>query len=199
MSWTLSGTYYEACNCEAICPCRRQGSRKGGRSTFGICDFVLSWMIEKGEADGLDLAGRKVVMIGNYDDDEPLSPWRVALYVDEDALPEQHHTLAEIFVGRRGGDTFAQYARAITEVKSVRSASIRLDHTTDSQRIDVDPFVTVATRHPVDHDEPVSCGIAGHHLPGREIVADVMRAEDGDFGFEVRGRCGFATSFAYSG
>ena len=28
--WAVSGSYYEVCNCEAICPCRRHGARKGG-------------------------------------------------------------------------------------------------------------------------------------------------------------------------
>ena len=30
--WQLAGTYLEACNCEAVCPCRRIGGRAGGRS-----------------------------------------------------------------------------------------------------------------------------------------------------------------------
>jgi hypothetical protein len=28
--WRVSGSYLEACNCEAICPCRRIGGRAGG-------------------------------------------------------------------------------------------------------------------------------------------------------------------------
>jgi hypothetical protein len=30
--WRVSGSYFEVCTCEAICPCRRHGSRKGGRA-----------------------------------------------------------------------------------------------------------------------------------------------------------------------
>ena len=44
-SWAVTGPYFEACNCEAICPCRTIGSRKGGLSTYGVCDFVLGWTI----------------------------------------------------------------------------------------------------------------------------------------------------------
>ena len=33
-AWQVSGTYYEVCNCDAICPCRKQGEKKGGRSTL---------------------------------------------------------------------------------------------------------------------------------------------------------------------
>ena len=34
MNWQISGTYLEACNCDAICPCRRIDGRQGGRSTY---------------------------------------------------------------------------------------------------------------------------------------------------------------------
>ena len=49
-AWRVAGTYFEACNCDAVCPCRRQGGRAGGRSTYGVCDFALSWWIESGSA-----------------------------------------------------------------------------------------------------------------------------------------------------
>ena len=84
-SWAVTGPYFEACNCEAICPCRTIGSRKGGLSTYGVCDFVLGWTIAEGQADGVDLAGLNVVMAGSYSDSEHGSPWRVVLYIDERA------------------------------------------------------------------------------------------------------------------
>ena len=57
MSWRIRGTYFESCNCDAICPCRRIEGVAGGRSTHGVCMGVLSWLIEEGAADGIDLAG----------------------------------------------------------------------------------------------------------------------------------------------
>jgi len=191
--WNVSGSYYEACNCEAICPCRRHGDRPAGRSTYGVCDFVLSWVIQSGQAEGVDLAARTVVMAGSYDDDEPGSPFRVVLYLDDRCTTEQHEKLSEIFLER------AAFTRAIGEVKAVRSAVITLDHEAHSERVNVDPYITVRTRVPVDHTEPVSCGIPGHDRPGREIIAEVMRVEDDDLSWEVRGRCGFTTDFSYSG
>ena len=46
--WQISGSYLEACNCEAICPCRRIGGRPGGRSTYGECFGALSWIVDAG-------------------------------------------------------------------------------------------------------------------------------------------------------
>ncbi len=104
--WQVEGSYFEACNCDAVCPCRRQGNRPGGRATYGVCDFALSWLISRGRADDLDLSGFEVVLAGSFDADEPGSPWRVALYVDERADRAQHAALADIFLGRAGGTTW---------------------------------------------------------------------------------------------
>ena len=81
--WRIAGSYYESCNCQAVCPCRRVNGRPGGRSTYGICYGLLSWEILAGDFDGVDLSGRKVAMAVMYDNDEAGSPWRVVLYVDE--------------------------------------------------------------------------------------------------------------------
>ena len=47
-AYHVRGAYFESCNCEAICPCRMIGGVPGGRSTYGICYGVLSWLIEEG-------------------------------------------------------------------------------------------------------------------------------------------------------
>ena len=66
MAWGLRGTYLEACNCEAICPCRRVGGRQGGRSTYGICEGALSWAIEDGHCEEVDLSGLSAVLALRY-------------------------------------------------------------------------------------------------------------------------------------
>src|SRR3954463_10776221 len=101
--WHVSGTYFEACNCEPICPCRTVGNRRGSRSTFGECFGTLSWQILDGRFVDLDLSGRSVALPLRYFDDEPGSPWQVMLYIDDGASPEQHAALADIYLGRAGG------------------------------------------------------------------------------------------------
>ena len=44
----------------------------GGRSTHGICMGALSWMIEEGDVEGVDVSGLGVVLVICYEDDEPL-------------------------------------------------------------------------------------------------------------------------------
>jgi len=196
-SWKVSGTYYEVCNCEAVCPCRRLGDKNGGRSTYGFCDFALSWHITKGQANGLDLGNLSVVLAGSYNDDEQGSPWRVILYVDESGDVLQQQALTAIFLGHAGGDTAKNFAAAIGEVFAVRAAKIELEHSKNQERMEVKGFVSAATAQPDLTDQPVSCGIPGHDRPGQEIVADHFKVEDENLKWVVNGRCGFATDFAY--
>jgi hypothetical protein len=34
--WRVSGSYFEACNCDAICPCRSVGGGSGGPSSYYV-------------------------------------------------------------------------------------------------------------------------------------------------------------------
>jgi len=195
--WRVAGSYYEACNCQAICPCRRQGEYPGGRSTYGECDFALSWSVLDGHAGDVDLRGLNVVMVGSYSDDEPGSPWRVVLYVDERGSAEQRESLAEIFLGRAGGTVLRNFAAGIRDVLAVRPARIEIEHAAGRERFRVPDHVEVVAREPVETDVPVTCAIPGHDRVGHEVIADVLRVDDGPLSWEVHGRCSYAATFDY--
>ena len=196
--WAVAGSYFEACNCEAVCPCRRVGERAGGRSTYGICQFALSWQISQGHAAGLRLDDLGVVMAGWYDDDEPGSPWRVSLYLDERAGHEQHAALAAIFLGRAGGTTLRNFAAAIGTVHAVRRARIELSHVPRRWSMRAGTYLTVRAGTLVEAPAPVACGIPGLDRPGQEVIAGTFRVDDAPLSWELHGRCGFAADFAYS-
>src|SRR6266545_3935437 len=103
VDWRVRGSYFEACNCEAICPCRSVGGRPGGPSSFGECFGALSWHIHQGHADAADLSDLRVVLSIRYlDHVQPSTPWEVVLYVDRNAGRDQQPALADIFLGRAG-------------------------------------------------------------------------------------------------
>jgi hypothetical protein len=197
LPWSIAGSYYEVCNCEAICPCRRSDGQMGGKPMYETCDFALSWSIERGIAKGIDLAGLNVVMGGRWET-TPGDPWRVILYVDERATEAARDALTAIFLGRAGGKIQKGFAANIVQVYAVKSARIELDHTRARERIEVRPYLTVATREAAQHDFTVTCGIPGHDHPGQEIRAEVFRYEDSPFDWEIRGKCGFSSDFAYT-
>lgn len=61
-------------------------------------------MITRGHLDGREVSGLATVMVGSYSDDEPGSPWRVALFVDGIADEVRQGDLADVFLGRLGGE-----------------------------------------------------------------------------------------------
>jgi hypothetical protein len=127
-NWRVRGSYFEGCNCEAICPCRSVGGRPGGPSTYGECFGALSWHVHAGHADGLDLSDlRTVLSLRYYDLVQPSTRWEVVLYVDHRADEQQFDALAAIFVGRAGGSVAELYGPAIGEVRAVRRASINVN------------------------------------------------------------------------
>ncbi len=195
--WRVAGSYFETCNCEAICPCRRSGAAKGGRPMYENCDFALSWWIKQGNAGALDLSDLKVVLAGRWAT-TPGDPWDVTLYLDERGDAAQRDALESVFLGRAGGHPAKAYGPNIVQVHAVKSASIELDHTPVRERIAVAPYLTVRTREPAQHDFTVSCGIPGHDHPGQELIIESFRLQDAPYDWDIRGKCGFATEFAYS-
>jgi hypothetical protein len=199
-TWQLTGTYLESCNCEAICPCRTIGGHKGGRSTYGICLGALSWAIESGDVNGIDLAGLGVVLALRYDDDEPGSPWSFFLYVDERGDERQRKALEDVFLGRLGGTPQEQFPWVwkASDVLGVRAATIEIDHTPGKGWFRAGGTVEVRIREPVRDKETVTCVIPGHHRDGRELFADLLEVEDAPLDFELSGVCAYESTFSYS-
>ena len=201
MSWRIRGSYFESCNCDPICPCRRINGVPGGRSTHGECLGVLSWLIEEGSADGVDLAGQPVAMAIRYSDDEEGSPWTWLLYLDARASDEQRAVLEGVFRGRLDGDQHEHFpwVRKANEPLAVRAVEIDVDHTRRRQLLRVRDLVSVRIRDRYQGDETVTCVIPGHERDGEELVATELRVEDGPLAFDYQGTCGYASSFEYAG
>jgi hypothetical protein len=201
VSWRIRGTYFESCNCEAICPCRRINGVAGGRSTYGECMGVLSWLIDEGAVDATDLAGLPVVLASRYSDDEERSPWTWILYLDGRASAAQRSALEGIFTGRLGGDAERHFPWAWkeSELVAVRAMEIDVDHTRRRQRLRIRDRVSVYIRDRYDGDETVTCVIPGHGREGEELIADQLVVEDGPLAFNYRGACGYGSTFDYSG
>ena len=202
MNWRIRGSYFESCNCDAICPCRNINGVPGGRSTHGECMGVLSWLIDDGTAGGTDLSGLPVAVALRYSDDEPGSPWTWILYLDAGATDEQRAGLQDIFTGCLGGDAeshFPWLRMFGSELVGARAVAIEVDHTRRRQWLRIRDRVSVRIRDRYHGDETVTCGIPGHDRPGEELVADELVVEDDRLAFEFRGVCGYGATFDYAG
>jgi hypothetical protein len=200
LPWEIAGTYLEACNCEPICPCRRIDGTAGGRSSYGECLGALSWQIERGRAGKIDLSGLRAVLASRYHDDEAGSPWSFFLYVDKRGDELQLQALTEIFLGRLGGTPEKQFPWVwkASDLLGVRAVSIEVDHTPGRGWFRAGSHVSVRIGAPVEQEATVTCVIPGHHQLGREVHADLIEVSERELGFEVTGRCGYESTFAYS-
>ncbi len=200
MSWRVSGTYLESCNCDPVCPCRTVGGIPGGRSTTGVCVGALCWQIEAGHADALDLGGLAVAMVYRYDDDEPGSPWVLTLHVDERAGEAERLALADIFLGRRGGPKVLAlpWVRKASTVLTVEPSRIELDVRSVRAWLRVSDRVELRIARPFAVEERVSCIVPGHDVPGTELQTEILRVDDGPFTDEFVGNCAFTAPFAYA-
>ena len=103
VAYSVSGSYFESCNCDPICPRPMVDGLRGGRSTHGICYGALAWLVEDGRIGDVDVSGLATALIVRYDDDEPGSPWTIVLHVDAAGDKSQRNALADVFLGRHGG------------------------------------------------------------------------------------------------
>jgi hypothetical protein len=201
VGWRIRGTYFEACNCDAICPCRRIDGVGGGRSTHGICMGALSWLIEEGAVDGVALDGLAVAIASRYSDDEPGSPWTWLLYLDARSTTEQLAALGDIFTGRLGGDAERHFPWAwkASDLRAVRAVEFAVDHTQRRQWLRIRDHVSVRIRDRYDGAETVTCVIPGHEREGEELIADELVIDDEELAFEYHGVCGYGSTFDYAG
>ena len=191
MSFRVRGAYFESCNCEAICPCRMVDGVPGGRSTYGICFGALSWRIEEGHLDELDLAGLNVVLVCRYDDDEPGSPWSVILHVDAAGSEEQRQALSHIFLE---GIPHLPWIRKARHLIDVRAGRIEID----GAHVRVDDAVAMRATRRVESGERVACGIPGYDREGYELYADELLVADDPFAWSLAGNCAYVSDFDYA-
>jgi len=201
MSWRIQGSYFESCNCDPICPCRKIDGESGGRSTHGICTGVLTWLVDEGVVEGVDVSGQPVALALRYSDDEKGSPWTWILYLDSGATADQRTALEGVFTGGLGGDaeTHFPWVWKASELVAVRPVEIELDHTPRRQLLRIRDHVTVRIRDRYAGLETVTCVIPGHDRKGEELVADELLVDDGVLEFSYSGVCGYGSTFDYGG
>jgi len=85
-----------------------------------------------------------------------------------------------------------------SDLLGVRHVAIEVDHTPGRGWLRAGSQVTVRVREPLDDPETVTCVIPGHHRSGREVVAELLRVQDGPLDFELSGKCGYEATFEYS-
>ncbi len=100
-TWWLEGDYFENCSCDILCPCLL--SRGFADPTDGSCRGVLAFRVERGECEGVDLAGALAAVL--FQTEGPMSNgiWTTGYYYDANAPEAQREAVRKILSGSLGG------------------------------------------------------------------------------------------------
>jgi hypothetical protein len=194
MSWNLTGSYVETCSCELMCPCNM--SLDHG-ATYDFCRVTLVFDIRRGEVEGTDIAGRRVVLIADTPKVMTDGNWRLGLYVDDGASEEQFDQLVRVFGGQLGGPMGA-LTPLVGELLGVERAAIevaddglvhrvRVADTIDFEIEDIVPFG-------VETGEPVRFQGMFHPVGSDLTMAEARRSRIDAFGISYEGRTGLSKS-----
>jgi hypothetical protein len=194
--WKVTGTYFEACNCEAACPCVFLNA-----PTPGECTVLVAWHIAQGGFGGTKLDNLNVALAIHSPGHMLKTKWQVALYLDQRATPPQADALGKIFSGQAGGHP-ANLAPMIGQVLGVKSAAIEYQAEGKRRSLRIGDIASAEIEAAAGADGGETT-IHNHPMcvaPGfPAVVARSKRATFHDFGLnlEVSEKNAFYSPFAY--
>lgn len=99
MSYHVTGTFIEACDCSSICPCWLDDEPDDDH-----CTGLFAWQIEDGSSvQGEPVGGRTVVSVSTHSGGRRAGGTITALFVDEAATDRQLDMLGQAFAGDLDG------------------------------------------------------------------------------------------------
>lgn len=197
MSFSVKGDYFETCSCDVSCSCIWLRP-----ATQEACDLMLAWHVTDGQKDGVDLSGLNAVMAVRTPKQMTDGTWRVALYLDDRATPEQSEALGAVFSGGAGGH-LAGLAPLIGEVAGVAPAAISFDRNGGSLKAVVGDLLSMEAEEMI--------GMDGSHPPVitnpllGAVTQPLTQAKAGAVHYhdhweaEFSGTNSFVTDFVYEG
>jgi len=201
MAWKIEGTYFENCNCDMVCPCSTSGL--SAPADNDRCHVALAFHVGSGQVDDVDVSGLTIAVVGDAPQLMSEGGWRMGLFVDAAASPEQAEALGAVFSGQRGGP-MEGLAPLIGEMLGMETA--RIDYTDDgrSHRVKIGDAIDIAVE---DFVSPLDSTGKGVRVSGIGFPADTLaagtatRSRVNAFGltWDNEGKNAFSAPFAWSG
>ncbi|PYO45639.1 MAG: hypothetical protein DMD84_28170, partial [Candidatus Rokuibacteriota bacterium] len=91
VQWQISGEYFEACNCDSVCPCPTSGL--AARPTKGSCDAGLVFHVQRGQYGSTWLDGLSFAVLLHAPGAMIQGNWTVGVVLEERASKEQREAL----------------------------------------------------------------------------------------------------------
>ncbi len=202
MAWSLSGTYFENCNCDVICPCTWSGMQQ--EATHDRCLAFLAFHVEDGEIEGVDVSGRTFAMVIDTPPVMTSGDWKVGILLDDGADEAQVAGFHQVLSGQSGGVP-AMLGPLIAEVVGFEQVPVSFDETDGQHRATFGDAASIQVddiHATPDSEGPVRLTNVFH--PANDTLTMARGGDDNTvniFGiaFEGAGTSGFAAPFSWSG
>jgi hypothetical protein len=199
VSWNITGSYFETCSCNVVCPCT--ASLALG-ATLDRCKVTLVFRVKGGTVEGTDVSGLTVAAIVDTPKVMSDGNWRIGVFIDGAASDQQAEKLGGVFSGALGGP-MAALGPLVSENLGVERApiqihedglrhSVKIGDAVDFEIEDVVPFG-------VETGQPAKLTGIFHPAGSELTVARATRSNINGFGIAYEGKAAFSTSnFAWS-
>lgn len=145
-SWSITGDYFENCNCAVACPCIFSAAAPfTSRPTEGACEVAFAFHLDRGNFGDVPLDGLNAALIARTPGPMIEGNWTVALYVDERADERQQGALQAIFAGAAGG-VMGGFAPLIGEVLGVKAVPIAYHSEGKRRSVEIPDIMQMAVR-----------------------------------------------------
>ena len=194
MAWSLTGSYVETCSCELMCPCNLSFDHG---ATYDYCRVALAFDIKRGEVEGTDIAGRRVVMVAGTPKVMTEGNWKLGVYVDDGASDEQFGKLVKVFSGQLGGPMGA-LTPLVGEIRGVERVAIEIGDDGLTHRVKVADSIDFEVQDivpfGVETGEPVRFSGMFHPVGSDLTMAEAKRTRINAFGISYEGKTGLSKS-----
>ncbi len=201
MSWSISGHYFENCNCNVVCPCTASLALGADNDR---CNVVLAFHVESGEIEGVDVSGLTVAAIADTPKFMHEGNWRLGVAVDDAATDEQADKLGAVFGGALGGP-MEGLVPLVGEQLGVERVPMTFTSSGGQHRLtlgdlgslEVDDVVPFG----VETGEAVRIDGAFHPAGSTLTIGKAGESSFSGFGleFDLAGKSGFSAPFAWTG
>jgi hypothetical protein len=194
VSWKITGSYFETCSCNVVCPCTASFSFG---ATYDRCRVTLVFHIKNGEVEGADVSGITVAAIADTPKVMTEGNWRLGLFIDSQATDAQAEKLGGVFSGALGGP-MAALAPLVSEILGVQRAPIEVEEDGIRHSVTIGDAVDFEIEdivpYGVESGQPARLSGIFHPAGSELNVAHATRSRINGFGIEYTGRSGFSRS-----
>ncbi len=189
-AWEIAGLYFEACNCDSVCPCYTAQA-----PTYGFCEGNCAWHIERGQHGEVALDGLNVIMVQRCEGHMRQNRWKCWFFVDDRATGDQFAALKQVF-SLAGGGHLARTFGSLWEVQGVERAEIEVKIEGWKHRASILGRMGLAIGLLKSEVGPTLCRVP--NVPGVAALADEDWFEGGELKFDHRNQNALTTTFRYA-